>query len=40
MGRRALQHEWPAALAFVEEAAYSIKGRIAASDLTGLAAAG
>ena len=37
MGKRALKHEWPAALAFIDEAAYSPGARVTQADLTALA---
>jgi poly(3-hydroxyalkanoate) synthetase len=40
MGKRALQHEWPSALAFIDEAAYSIQGRITSPDLMEMAVNG
>ncbi|HPW68829.1 MAG: alpha/beta fold hydrolase [Deltaproteobacteria bacterium] len=37
MGRRALQHEWPAALAFIDDAAYAPGARVAPADLMDMA---
>ncbi|HPD20281.1 MAG: DUF3141 domain-containing protein [Desulfomonilia bacterium] len=37
MGKRALQHEWPSALAFIDEAAYAPGARITSADLKDMA---
>lgn len=37
IGKRALQHEWPSALAFIDEAAYAPGARITSADLKDMA---